>query len=746
MSAGRRWTVALALAGLGIASGGFSDGASAQPSAITGGTGDLATRPRLALVLSGGGARGGAHLGVLRVLEEMQVPIDMVVGTSAGAIIGAAYASGMSVAEIEAALRPLTTAQLVRDVTRADLPLRDKSQDAANFIGPEVGLGAQGLALPIAAVAGVALEAVLRNLTVRQRHTDFDRLPVPFRAVATDLASADMVVLGSGSLVTAIRASMALPAIVTPVALDGRVLVDGGLARNLPVDVARAMGADVVIAVNIGSPLHTQRELTSLLSVTDQMVRMLTVRNTAQSLREIGPQDVLVVPQLGDITTSEFDRLLEAAQAGEAATRAVAAQLQRFAVDADSFAALERERTAPQPATRRIAEVRVTGAERVNPETVRAAMDLQAGQLFEPARADAGLKRLYARGDFSGVSYALSDEVGVGHVLTTAVTEKPWGPHYLRFGLGLSSDFSGNSYFNLLLQHRRTWLNRLGGEWRNELQFGRIDSLRTELHQPLDSAQRWFTAVHAETRREPFDLYIDEVRVARYRRRESLLGADIGVALGGAAELRAGIVRGRVTLADDTGFIPARLLTAPQNVGGALARLRIDTLDSLRFPRHGWAMDLRYFHAMPGLGAQARYGKLDLLARGAVSFGPNTLRAAFFAARSVGGNELPLFELSQLGGFQRLSGYHPGELLGTDMRFGRLVFARRVDTPGLLEGVEIGVTAEVGRVSAQGLSSTGTARSNALFMGVDTPIGPLYLGYGIARGGRHAVYLFLGVP
>ena len=288
--------------------------ASAQTSGATTETSHVsAQRPRIALVLSGGGARGGAHLGVLKVLEELRVPVDLVVGTSAGSIVGAAYATGLPVSTIEQEMRGLSTALLFRDVVRDHQPPERKADDATNYVGPEMGVGAGGLSLPKGAVAGVALEAVLRRLTARQQHVDFDRFAVPFRAVATDLATSEMVVLGRGSLAQAVRASMAIPAVISPVELDGRLLVDGGVTRNLPVDVARRMGADVVIAVNIGTPLLRREDITSLLSASEQMLRILTATNVAQSLKELGPQDVLITPDLSRVSSSDFDHLADAA-------------------------------------------------------------------------------------------------------------------------------------------------------------------------------------------------------------------------------------------------------------------------------------------------------------------------------------------------------------------------------------------------------------------------------------------------
>ena len=704
-------------------------------------------RPKIGLVLSGGGARGGAHLGVLKVLQELRVPVDVIVGTSAGSIIGAAYASGMPLNELEADLRPLNTALLFRDVNRADLSMRGKADEQHNYIGPEVGITARGISLPKGAVSGVSLEAVLRQLTTRQRNPEFDRLPIPFRAVATDLSTAEMVVLSRGSLTTAIRASMALPAAVNPVEIDGRLLVDGGVSRNLPVDVARAMGAQIVIAVNIGTPLQTREQIQSLLGVTDQMMRIVTAQNVRQSLSELGPGDVLISPELGSIGTADFDRLIEAADAGERAARAAADRLQPYRVDEARYAQWEWQRLAPQPAYTRVDGLTISGTRVVNPEAVRAMLNLQPGQPFDAEQLDADLRRIYATGDFEGVSYALAEQTDGGQIVDVQATEKSWGPSYLRVGLGLSSDFSGNAYFNLLLAHRRTWLNPLGAEWRNELQTGRTDRLSTEWFQPLNVGRQLFASAQAETRREPFDIFYQGQRVARFRRDENTARAQLGLAFSDWAELRSGLVRGRVRLNTDTSNTPGELLLPTVDIGGTETRLRVDTLDSLSFPRRGMALDLRYFQSQPGLGADLQYGKYDLAWRGVQTWRDHTLRAAYFATRARNG-DLPEHELVPLGGFLRLSGYQTGELLGTRAHMGRLVYAYRLTGPGMLQGMELGLSAEAGQIRdvLQDPANRGTLRSNAVYLAVHTPVGPLYLGLGNSASGSTAAYLFLGLP
>lgn len=709
---------------------------------------EVAARPKVGLVLSGGGARGGAHVGVLKVLHELHIPVDVVVGTSAGAIVGGAYASGMPLSELEREIATMRTATLFNDVSRADLPVRHKADEYYNTIGPEVGIGPKGLALPKGVVAGVSLEALLRRLSARQRSERFDGLPIRFRAVATDLATAEMVVLDQGSLSTALRASMALPAIVNPVELDGRLLVDGGISRNLPVDVARAAGADVIIAVNIGTPLQRRDELTSILHVSDQISRILTGVNTSKSLGELTAQDVLITPDLAAISSADFDKVGEAEKAGEAAARAASEQLRRFSVAQGLFASAEQRRTRTVTESMKIDAVRVTGAHRVGVGRVRAALRLKVGDLFNPDTADGDLRRLYSSGEFESVNYFLSEQAGGGKVLTTDVGEKSWGPNFLRAGLGLSSDFNGDARFNLLLTHRLPGVNDLGGEWRNRLQVGRIDRIVSEFYQPFDVNDKWFGALQLEASREPFDLYAQGERIGRYQRSQSMAHADLGLNLGTDVELRVGVVRGHVRMRLDTGVLPEGAVEPGSAVAGATAHLRLDTLDSMRFPRNGYVAYLRYFHARAPEGQADGYGKLDVNLQAARAFGPHVFHAQFSNTRGTGRGPLPAYELSTLGGFLRLSGYRTGEFIGTNPRLGRLLYTYRAAMPGILDGVHFGASTEFGRINniLDSVPARGTLRSNALFMGADTPVGPLYLGYGRAAGGNNAFYLYLGLP
>src|SRR4051812_184106 len=286
-----------------------------------------ATTPRIGLVLSGGGARGLAHVGVLKVLEELRVPVHCVTGTSMGAIVGGSYAAGTRPAELEAFVRRADWNEMFRDSPpRTEISTRRKIDEYKTLFAPEYGVTRRGLVLPKGVIAGVSIEGFFRALTQPAIDTvDFDRLPIPFRAVAADIETGEAVVLSRGSLPRAMRASMSVPGALSPVAIDGRLLVDGGVANNLPIDEARKLCGEVIIAVNISTPPLKREEITSALSVAGQLINFLGKVNVERQLASLGTRDVLIAPQLGDIAAASFERSADAIRIGESAARAAAA-------------------------------------------------------------------------------------------------------------------------------------------------------------------------------------------------------------------------------------------------------------------------------------------------------------------------------------------------------------------------------------------------------------------------------------
>src|ERR1700720_3048743 len=300
---------------------------------------DPLLRPRICVVLSGGGARGIAHIGVLKVLEDLKIPIDCIAGTSMGAIVGGLYASGMTAFDIDATMRSLDWQEAFRDAPpRRDLAFRRKQDDRNFLVRLPLGLKHGQILLPKGFIQGQKLQETLRQLTLPfSNSTDFDLLPTPFRAVATDLETGNAVLMEKGDLAIAMRASMSAPGVFAPVELNGRLLVDGGLAENLPINVARAMHADILIVSDVSFPLQPRAVLDSALSISNQMLAILVRKDSDRQRASLTAQDVLIEPALGPASSTDFTAVNSTVAAGENAARAMLARFDPLSVSDGAY-------------------------------------------------------------------------------------------------------------------------------------------------------------------------------------------------------------------------------------------------------------------------------------------------------------------------------------------------------------------------------------------------------------------------
>jgi len=709
-------------------------------------TADGTKRPRICLVLSGGGARGAAHLGVLKVLEEYRVPVHCIAGTSMGSLVGAAYATGTTLPEMDQIMRGISTELLFKDKPpRQELSMRRKQDDYGIFIGPEIGIGGGELHIGKGVVTGIQLEAVLRSLSKVKGFHQFDGLAIPFRAVATDLVTGKAVIFSEGELANVMRASMSVPGAVAPAEFGGMMLVDGMLTSNLPVQTAREMGADVVIAVNVGTPLLKREKLNGILGVSSQMLSILTEQNVQASLDSLKKTDVLISPDLGDYGTGDFDDLPGIVPLGEVAARKAAEQLKSLAIPAAEYAALrKRQMVEVKPDLTPVDEIRIESLQSVNPVAVAAVMKTQSGKPIDQKVLDRDMGRIYGLGNFETVNYSFMEEPGKRILVVNAV-EKTWGMRSLRLGLGLSSDFQSSSYFNLVGSYREYWLNSLGAEWRTDLQVGRTSSFTTEFYQPLTARGTFFVAPNFFFERRTSDIYQNEDRVASYSVQAAGVGLDVGSVLGQYGELRVGVQRGRLKPELEIG--PAVLSPGPSVDQGAFRlRLVLDQMDSVHFPRAGWRTTAKVYKSSGTLGADESYTRWDMDGAAAYSIGPHTFNAGIKAGGRIGSDRLPRYEFFQWGGFLQQSGYATGQLIGEKIVFGRVMYYHRIFKGTMLEGAYGGVSLEAGKVSDPLVAGSpdGLLKSGSLFLGLDTPIGPAYLAYGQATGGNNSLYFFLG--
>jgi len=734
---------------VGAASAAHADAAPVAPAAAD-------ARPRVGLVLSGGGARGGAHIGVLKVLEAERIRIDAIAGTSMGAVVGGLYASGLSAAEIES----LMFSDEWRDAFREPGPrdrrsFRRKSEDRNFLVNFPLGIEAGSFRLPKSLIGGQRLTQALRKRTLPVAAVrDFDKLPTPFRAMATDLETGDAVELGGGDLVTALRASVAAPGVFAPVDIDGRLLVDGGLANNLPVEVARAMGVDVLIVVDVGFPLRKRAGLESVATITNQMLAIAIRGGSDAQRRLMRDGDILLEPVLGEASTFDFEVLSRAAGLGEEAARGALGRLAGLRSDARDYAAyVARRSAAREAAALPLGEVRIAqDAERYEtrlraPAAVASASGTVADDAYA-VRLDAALTEVHGRGDFERVDYTVEPRAGRGDIVLDA-ERNPWGPNYIRFGLGIEDDFSGGATYNAAARIVLADIGDFGAEWVWDLQVGSEPRIATEYHQPLDARGRWFIAPQASFDVRDVPLLRDGARLAEYRLRTSEYGIDFGRELGNWGEVRVGLRRvtghSRLRLGD-----PASPPGSDFDVREYFARLSYDTLDSRRFPRHGesFVAEWRGEHSDLGSSGDAELFTADwLLAR---SSGRHTAMLWTTFGSNVGddgsGSVRTLFPL---GGFLDLSGLGPGSVTGRHAAIARAIYLRQIGRRG--EGfldvpTYAGLSLESGNVwDRRGDIGFGDALTHgSLFIGLDTLLGPVYLGTGFGEGGENTFYLFLG--
>ena len=696
-------------------------------------------------MLSGGGARGAAHIGVLKVLEEQRIPVHAIAGTSMGAVVGGLYASGLSAAEIATLIDSEEwRAGFTEPAPRDRLSFRRKSEDQNFLVKFPLGIKSGSFRLPKALVSGQRVSQVLRRVTFPVARLDaFDQLPIPFRAVATDLETGDPVVLSGGDLVDAMRASLAAPGVFAPVEIDGRLLVDGGLANNLPVDVAQAMGVDVLIVVDVGFPLRKRDTLDSVTTISNQMLSILIRRGSDMQRARLGASDILISPDLGEASSFDFAIIPQATDLGESAARAALSRLSTLVSTADRYDAWVAARAAARQQTPQIASVRVAESAVRYQRLIEgrfAAADLDVNGI------DAAVSTLFGRGNFESVDYRVRGEAG--DTLEVAARRNSWGPNYVRFGLSLQDDFNGNSNYNAAARFVLADIGPLAAEWVWDAQVGVEPRIATEAHIPFGDEARWFWMPQARFELSNVPLVRSGERIAEYRLRTSEYGLDVGRELSNWGEARAGVRRetgrARLRLGD-----PSLASSDEFDVREYFGRFSIDTLDDRNFPRRGHYLVTEWRGERTGLGSDRNADVVTLDWLAARSRGRDTVALWTSFGTQVNSAEDNVRSLFPLGGFLNLSGIAPETLSGRHFAIARALYYRQIGRGGegfLNVPAYAGLSLEVGNVwdNRSDISLGSSLKQGSLFFGFDTLFGPVYIGTGFGEDSDSNFYLFLG--
>jgi NTE family protein len=710
---------------------------------------DAASRPRVGLVLGGGGARGAAHIGVLKELERLRIPIDAIAGTSMGAIVGGLYATGVDANELERLVASMDWAAALKDESaREDLSFRRKQDERQFPINFEMGLRGKDFLLPNGVIQGQKLELLLRELTLHASHVkDFDDLSIPFRAIASDIVAGEAVVLGDGDLTMAIRASMSVPGVFAPALVDGKLLVDGGLIGNLPVDVMQEMGVDIIIAVDVEFPLYESEELGSVLAISEQMLTILIRKETLRQIERLSEDDILIRPELGTYASSNFGDIVQTIEPGQQAALQQSDRLQKLSLaESDWDAHLSQRKLEPNE-NEELAFVRVVHDGKLSPKVLESRLNVRAGDEINSRLLAENANQLYGLQLYEQVGYRLIEENGATGVEYRAVA-KSWGPNFLQFGVSLEDDFDGSTAINLSTRMTRGGINRLGAEWRTDLQVGTDPVLFTEFYQPLSFDSRFFVAPRLDFRQSNMNTFSSNNAIARYRITESELGLDIGRELGTIGEFRIGVYRGggntRLKVGDPS------LPNSDFETGGAFARLRFDSMDKSYFPRKGVLANVRWDLSRPGMGADDKFDTIEGNYSQTWSRGKSSLQVGLSFATTQGSHN-NVQDFFPLGGFLRLSGMESGEISGPHAGLARLIYYRQVGdtTGGLFETpIYLGVSAEAGNVwqTREDIGFDTLSLNGSVFLGLDSYVGPIYLAAGFGEDSQSNFYLFIGSP
>jgi NTE family protein len=683
-----------------------------------------------------------------------------------GAVVGGLYASGLTAHEIERIITSVNWQEAFRDrPPREDLTLRRKQEDENFLVKFPLGIRGSKVLLPKGLIKGQRLNQMLRRLTLPvARITNFDDLPTPFRALATDLETGEGVTMDSGDLTSAMRASMSAPGVFAPVERDGRVLVDGGISENLPVDIARSMGVDILIVVDVGSPLLTRDKLNSAPVISSQMIAILIQHNSKEQLDKLTARDVLIAPPLGDTSSFDFGNVKAVIAVGQRAALASAEHLTALAMtphEAQLYA--QRRETLRQVGPPRIDFVQVDSGSKEYSERLNSLFDDLTGKPLDPDALARRMTTLYGEGSLDTLDYRVIQEDDHYGLLLNA-RGNSMGPNYVRFGLSLQEDFQGNSTYDAAMRFVMSEITRSGGEFVWDLQVGQTALVATEVFVPLSEFSGWFVDPHAEIAASNVPWFckgpttnpcteVSQDEIAQYRLHTYAYGVDFGKQFGNWGEIRTGIQReqGHAHLAIGDPNDPVLQAQPIQDFGvhHYFVRFSYDRLDDVNFPHSGQQSTLQWDAYRNVSGVDLRTDQTEFSYLGAISFGRDTIAFSANAGLTLEANVSDVRLLFPLGGFLNLSGLRADSLVGPDFAIARLQFYRQIGRggPGLLDvPTYLGVSFEQGNVwqNRREISFGNTRRDASIFLGMDTFLGPVYVATGFDQHGEQAFYLFLG--
>ncbi len=697
------------------------------------------------LVLSGGGAYASTHVGALQIVEEMNIPVHCVVGTSMGAVIASLYASGYTSAELERIFKDNDWGAIFRgDTSRRDKPFLQKEREDDYFSNYIAGFD-DGIRLPGGFVSMQGLRSFYRSLLFHiPLDANFDHLAIPYRAIVTDLSTGQARAIGQGDIVQAILASMAVPGAFAPREIDGRLYVDGGLSQQLPVQAARALGADIIIAIDTTVEAPEMKQGASVADVTQQLIRLTVEQNWRVSVSLLTDADVLIRPNLDDLSVSAFEKAATGIQSG----RIEATRFANALLDIKARAAPENrqmiDRTARHDPT---LPIRVENTSRLDDDLVSARFDLPRDKGLDRQDLHHRFHEMMAFGGLGEVDFARSTD---SYVL--AAEPQGLGRNLLQMGLAASNNFDGDSRFSIRGRLSRRPLSGRGGEIALAFEVGTNNGVGFKLYQPLGKSGRFFFEPDVFYRSEEVVFDVLDVRLGEFQQRQAggrvRFGRELGSwgVFGLDGSLLTGELEAEIQIIDQ--FIPMQgdASDIEYSFGGPGLVFGIDTLDRGDWPRDGLrfvARGQRLF-ALDNNFTTDKYFLGGLTAFGAGNFGL-TVSGRYEA---VDNEEDDPVDLLQIGGFRRLSAYPEFSIPTNEYVYSAAeLFRQLTSTEGIVTfPVYAGLVAEYAEAKFDFVipGAEDTFFSAGFYLGAETPVGPLFVGAALGDSGNSAIFLHIG--
>ena len=704
-------------------------------------------RPKIALVLSGGGARGGAHVGVLKVLEKNKIPIDILVGTSMGSFVGGLYVSGKSPQEIESMLTSTQWNNYIRtDYNRQDTPMRKKEIDYTyqGLLG--LGINADNtLVLPTGVLKREPMLLKFMELTQDiQDINDFNKLSIPFRAVATNIRNGDAVVLKSGNLAEAIYASSAIPGGFQPISINGIDLVDGGVSDNFPIQVAKDMGADIIIAVDVSENFEKNLDVDSYFVVMGQLVNILMRKNANKSILKLTDKDILLTPDLEGFGGLDVDKYKEIIEKGVEVAEKNDVKLRTLSISDKAYRVYqEKHRKKHHFKAPIIDKIEIDNPTYLSDESIRLRLHQKLGKELDLVLLRKDLLHLYHMMIFDSILYEI--KVVESETILVIHLKPSWDNHgEIRFALGIEDDFKGHSAYSLKLGYTMFGLNAYGGEWKNDFEIGRYEKAYTEFFQPLDPMSRYYIKPSIRYERT-IDIFTSDLLTNQEIQSHRYGGSFFaGMHIGTNLEIEAG-----VSIYKDNIQVDIVSLNNNYNARPLQASIKIDNLDNVNFPKVGMRSTLKWIKEISEMGSDYEYEQIYFDIEKPINFYSNNLTLfAKYANTYLKKDDIDrLAGIFTLGGLFNLSGYAPYSFAGDNMALGVLKYTYEMKNGGFFGTLNAplyaGFSLEAGDAWDND-THVDFKYSGTLYVAADTFMGPFYLAFASSTKGDRSAYLYLG--